>query len=68
MYKQRDTSVPRKHPADYRDRGNCGTTKTRNIHIQWSIALNWSISVELKRKDWTLFKRLLSITADIDQH
>ena len=32
MYEQRDTSVPRKHNADYVDRGNWGTTKTRNIH------------------------------------
>ena len=32
MYEQRDTSVPRKHQADYRDGGNWGTNKTRNIH------------------------------------
>ena len=31
MYEQRDTSVPIKHHADYRDKGNWGTTKTRNI-------------------------------------
>ena len=31
MYEQRDTFVPRKHHADYRDRGNWGTTKTRNV-------------------------------------
>ena len=34
MYKQRDTFVPRKHHADYRDRGNWGTTKTKNVHVQ----------------------------------
>ena len=32
VYEQRDTSVPRKHRADYRDRDNWGTTRTRNIH------------------------------------
>ena len=32
MYEQRDTSVPRKHQADYRYKGNRGTAKTRNIH------------------------------------
>ena len=32
MYKQRDTYVPRKHHVGYRDRGNWGTSKTRNIH------------------------------------
>ena len=32
MYEQRDTSVPRKHHADYRDRSNWGTTKTRKVH------------------------------------
>ena len=34
MYEQRDTFVPRKHHADYRDRGNWGTTKTRNVHVR----------------------------------
>ena len=29
---QRDTSVPRIHHADYRDRDNWGTAKNRNIH------------------------------------
>ena len=32
MYEQRDTPVPRKHHAESSDRGNWGTTKTRNIH------------------------------------
>ena len=32
MCEQRDTSVPRKHHAGYRERGNWGTTKTINIH------------------------------------
>ena len=32
MYEQRDTYVPIKHQADYRDRGNWGTTKNRNIN------------------------------------
>ena len=32
MYEQWDTCVHRKHYADYRDRGNWGTTETRNIH------------------------------------
>ena len=32
MYEQRDTSVPRKHHADYRDEGSWGTTKTGNKH------------------------------------
>ena len=32
MYEQWDTSVPKKHHADYSDRGNLGTAKTRNIH------------------------------------
>ena len=32
MYEQWDTSVPRKHHANYRYRANCGTTNTRNIH------------------------------------
>ena len=32
MYEQRDTSVPRKHQADYTDRGNRGATKIRNTH------------------------------------
>ena len=32
MYEQRDTSVPRKHHADHRDRGNWSTAKTRHIH------------------------------------
>ena len=31
MCEQRDTSVPRKHQVDYRDRGNWGTTKTKNV-------------------------------------
>ena len=31
MYEQRDIFVPRKHHTGYRDRGNWGTTKTRNI-------------------------------------
>ena len=33
MYEQRDTSVPRKHHAGYRDKGSWGTIKTRNIHL-----------------------------------
>ena len=33
MYEQRDTSVPRKDHDNYRDRGDWGTTKIRNIHI-----------------------------------
>ena len=40
MYDQRDTPVPKKHHADYRDKGNWGTTKTRKIYTEWSIALN----------------------------
>ena len=32
VHELRDTSVPRKHRAAYRDRGNWGTTKTRNVH------------------------------------
>ena len=32
VYKQRDTSVPRKHQANYRHMCKWGTTKTRNIH------------------------------------
>ena len=32
MYEQRDTSVPRKHHAVCRDRGNWGPAKTINIH------------------------------------
>ena len=31
MYENWDTCVPRKHHADYRDRGNWGTSKTRNV-------------------------------------
>ena len=34
MCKQPDTSGPRKHHADYKDRGNWGTTKNRNINIE----------------------------------
>ena len=33
VYKKRDKFLPRKHHADYRDRGNWGTTKTRNINV-----------------------------------
>ena len=36
MYEQQDTSVHRKHHADYRDKGKWDTTKT---YIEWSIAL-----------------------------
>ena len=32
MYEQRETSAPRKHHVDYRDRGNFCTAKTRNVH------------------------------------
>ena len=32
MHERRDTYVPRKHQADYKDRGNWYTTETRNIH------------------------------------
>ena len=32
VYEQRDTSVPRKHHTDDRDRDNWGTAKAGNIH------------------------------------
>ena len=32
MHEQRDTSVPRKHHPDYRDRSNWGTTKSRVVY------------------------------------
>ena len=49
MYEQHDTSVPTKHHADYRDRGNWGTTNTRNIHrvvysfltLIFTLAVRW---------------------------
>ena len=33
MYEQQNTFVSRKYRANYKERGNWGTTKTRNIHI-----------------------------------
>ena len=41
MYEQPDTSVPRKHHADDRDRGNWGTPKTMNVHkVIYSLNVN----------------------------
>ena len=36
MCQQRDISVPRKHRADDRYRGNCGITITYDTGIEWS--------------------------------
>ena len=45
MCEQWDTSVPRKHHADHRDRGNWGTTKTENKRrVFYSFNnINWTV-------------------------
>ena len=51
MYEQRDTSVPRKHHADYRDRGNWDTTKTQNVHIMVYSFNPYCAGINFKRQN-----------------
>ena len=59
VYEQRDTSVPRMHHADYRDKGNWGSLQlTPETYIERSIALS-----NLNRKGYFVFNYGLIFTA-----
>ena len=53
MNERRDTSVPRKHNTDYRDRGNWVQIKPET-YTEWSIALTQKVKLPNQLQEHTL--------------